>query len=68
MLLRLGRIPIAVSVIVVCVLTFVVMGQAFRGLIIVAFGLTGWRMFVRLHRRRYRRAAAKLPSWNIDPE
>ena len=36
---------------------------------IVAFGATAWSMFARpLHKRRYREALAKLPSWEIEPD
>jgi hypothetical protein len=60
----------AISVIALaCVVLFVVMGRAFGGLILVAFATTAWSMFARpLHRRRYRAALAKLPSWEIEPE
>jgi hypothetical protein len=68
--LRHRRIPLAVSVIsLACVVAFVLMGKAFGGLILVAFAATAWSMFVRpLHKRRYRKAIAKLPTWEIEPE
>jgi hypothetical protein len=68
--LRFRRIPLAVSLIsLACVIAFVVMGRAFGGLILVAFAATAWSMFVRpLHKRRYREAIAKLPSWEIEPD
>jgi hypothetical protein len=68
--LRYRRIPLAVSLIsLACVGVFIVVGQAFAGLILVAFAATAWSMFVRpLHSRRYRKAIADLPSWEIEPD
>ena len=68
--LRYRRIPIAVSVIsLLCVAAFIIVGKPFAGLVVVAFGATTWSMFARpLHRRRYRQAIAKLPSWEIEPD
>jgi Flp pilus assembly protein TadB len=68
--LRFRRIPVAVSLVsLASVVVSVVLGQAFAGLILVAFGATAWNMFVRpVHSRRYRKAIADLPSWKIDPE
>jgi hypothetical protein len=68
--LRYRRVPLAVSLVaLICVIAFVIVGKALAGLVLVAFALTAWSMFVRpLHKRRYRRALADLPSWNIEPE
>ena len=68
--LRFRRIPIVISVIsLVCVIAFIIVGKLFAGLILVAFAATAWSMFARpLHRRRYRQAIAKLPSWEIEPD
>ena len=68
--LRHRRIPIAVSVIALgCIVAFLVLGKGLAGLVIVAFALTAWSMFARpLHRRRYREALARIPSWEIEPE
>jgi len=68
--LRFRRIPIVVSIVsLACIVAFIVIGKAFGGLVVVAFALTAWSMFARpLHRRRYRRALAQLPSWQIEPE
>jgi hypothetical protein len=67
---RFRRIPIAVSVLALaCVVVFIALGKAFGGLVLVGFAMTAWSMFVRpLHRRRYREAIAKLPSWELEPE
>ena len=64
------RVPIVVSVIsLVCIVAFLALGKGLAGLIIVAFSLTAWSMFARpLHRRRYRAALARIPSWDIEPE
>jgi hypothetical protein len=68
--MRYRRIPIAISVLaLICVIAFIIMGQAFGGLVVVAFGATAWSMFARpLHKKRFRRAIADLPSWEIEPE
>jgi hypothetical protein len=68
--MRYRRIPIAISVVaLICVIAFIIMGQAFGGLVVVAFGATAWSMFARpLHKKRFRRAIADLPSWEIEPE
>ena len=68
--LRYRRVPIAVSVVsLVCIVAFVAVGKGLAGLVVVAFALTAWSMFARpLHRRRYREALARIPTWDIDPE
>jgi hypothetical protein len=68
--LRYRRIPIIVSTIsLLCVLAFAIAGKAFAGLILLAFAATTYSMFVRpIHRRKYRRAAGDLPTWEIRPE
>jgi hypothetical protein len=68
--MRYRRIPIAVSVLsLACVVAFVIVGKPFAGLILVGFAATAWSMFARpLHKRRYREAIAKLPSWEIEPD
>jgi hypothetical protein len=68
--IRARRIPIAISILsLICVVAFIVAGKAFGGLILVAFAATAWSMFARpFHKRRYREAIAKLPSWEIEPD
>jgi hypothetical protein len=68
--LRYRRIPIAMSVVsLVCVIAFIIVGKPLAGVVVVALGATVWSMFARpLHRRRYRQAIAKLPSWEIEPD
>ena len=68
--MRHRRIPIAVSTVALtCIVAFLAVGKGLAGLVIVAFALTAWSMFARpLHRRRYREALARIPSWDIEPE
>jgi len=68
--LRYRRVPIAISVLsFVCVVIFIVLGQAFGGLIVVAFAASAWSMFGHpLYKRRYREQLAKIPTWKIEPE
>ena len=68
--LRYRRGPLLIAALsLVCVLVFIVLGRAFGGLIVVAFGVTAWSMFVHpFHKRRYREQLAKIPSWKIEPE
>jgi len=68
--MRHRRIPIVVSVlVVVCIAVFIALGKAFGGLILVAFAATAWSMFARpLHRKKYRRQLAELPTWKIEPD
>ena len=68
--LRYRRVPILISALsLVCVVAFIVIGKALGGLIVVAFGLTGWSMFGHpFHKRRYRKELAKTPTWKIEPE
>jgi Flp pilus assembly protein TadB len=68
--LRYRRVPMVISLLAMaCIVVFIALGKAFGGLILVAFGATAWSMFVRpMHKRRYRRALAELPSWEIEPD
>ncbi len=68
--LRYRRVPLVVSALsLICVVVFIVLGQAFGGLIVVAFAASAWSMFGHpLHKRRYRKALAQLPTWKIEPE
>jgi hypothetical protein len=68
--LRYRRVPLLIaSLSLVCVVVFIVLGQAAGGLIVVAFGATAWSMFGHpFHKRRYREQLAKIPSWKIEPE
>src|SRR5450755_500844 len=68
--LRYRRVPMAISVVALaCVVAAIVLGKAVGGVLVVAIVATTWSMFFRpIHRRRYRRALAELPSWTIEPE
>ena len=68
--LRYRRVPILISSIsLICIVAFIVAGRPLGGLLLVAFGLTGWSMFVHpFHKRRYREKLAQLPTWDIEPE
>lgn len=68
--LRVRRVPLAISAgALVCIVAFIIAGRALGGLVVVALVATTWSMFFRpLHKRRYRAALAKLPSWQIEPE
>jgi hypothetical protein len=68
--LRYRRVPMAISVVALaCVVAAIVLGKAVGGVLVVAIVATTWSMFFRpIHRRRYRRALADLPSWTIEPE
>jgi hypothetical protein len=68
--LRYRRVPLIVSALsLICVVVFILLGKAFGGLIVVAFAVTAWSMFVHpFHKRRYREQLAKLPTWKIEPE
>jgi hypothetical protein len=68
--LRFRRIPLAISVVsLACLIAFTIAGRPLGGLILVGFCGTAWSMFARpLHKRKYREALAKLPSWEIEPD
>ncbi|HEY1510349.1 MAG TPA: hypothetical protein VGF93_15175 [Solirubrobacteraceae bacterium] len=68
--LRYRRVPVLVSSIsLACIVGSIVAGRALGGLLIVAFGLTAWSMFVHpFHKRRYRERLAQIPTWDIEPE
>jgi hypothetical protein len=68
--LRYRRIPIIMSAIsLLCVIAFIIVGRPLAGLLVVGLLATTWSMFFRpIHRRRYREAIAKLPSWEIEPD
>jgi hypothetical protein len=68
--LRYRRVPLLIATLsLICVVVFIVLGQAAGGLIVVAFAATAWSMFGHpFHKRRYRKELAKIPSWKIEPE
>jgi hypothetical protein len=68
--LRYRRVPVIIAALsLVCVITFIVVGKALGGLLIVAFAATSWSMFGHpFYKRRYREQLAKVPTWKIEPE
>jgi len=68
--LRYRRVPMVISIVALaCVIASIIFGKAVGGVLVVAILATTWSMFFRpIHRRRYRRALADLPSWTIEPE
>lgn len=68
--LRYRRVPVAIAAfMLVCVIVCVVIGKALGGLLVVGVLATTWSMFFRpMHRRKYRRELAELPTWKIKPE
>ena len=67
---RFRRVPMLISLLaLICIIAFIIAGQAFGGLIVVALGATTWSMFFRpIYQRRYRAALDDLPKWQIKPE
>jgi hypothetical protein len=48
---------------------FTLTGNIFSVFVLLPLGLMIWFYFVRpVHRRRYRRAIAELPRWELRPE
>lgn len=68
--LKFRRVPIAIATFsLVCVVAFIIGGKPLGGVVLVALCATAWSMFARpFHKRKYREAVAKLPSWEIEPE
>ncbi len=68
--LRFRRVPIIVSTLVlVCVVAFMIAGKAFGGLLLVAVIATTWNIFFRpVYKRRYQAALKDLPTWQLKPE
>ena len=50
-------------------LFFLLTGNVFSMFFLLPISLMGWFTFIRpAHRRRYRRAIADLPRWDLHPE
>jgi hypothetical protein len=48
---------------------FTLTGNVFSVFFLLPVALTGWFALIRpVHRRRYRRAIADLPRWNLRPD
>ena len=68
--LRFRRVPIIVSTLVLaCVVAFIIIGKALGGLLLVAVIATTWNIFFRpVYKRRYQAALKDLPTWSLKPE
>jgi hypothetical protein len=68
--LRFRRVALAIAAVVIATLiALIVLGRAFGGVLVVALAAFAWSTYGRpLYRRRYLKAIADRPSWNIEPE
>ena len=68
--LRYRVLPVALGLLVASLaIFFTLTGNVFSVFLLLPVALTGWFALVRpVHRRRYRRAIADLPRWNLRAE
>ena len=68
--LRFRVVPIALgSVVAALAIFFTLTGNIFNVFVLLPMAMVVWFSFVRpAHRRRYRRAIADLPRWELRPE
>jgi len=68
--LRFRLVPIALGVVVAALaIFFTLTGNIFNVFVLLPMAMVVWFSFVRpAHRRRYRRAIADLPRWELRPE
>jgi hypothetical protein len=68
--LRYRALPVAVGMAVAALAAFFTLtGNVFSVFFLLPVALTVWFVFLRpAHRRRYRRAIADLPRWDLRPE
>ena len=68
--LRFRALPVAFGVAVAALaIFFTLTGNTFSVFFLLPVALMGWFVFVRpIHRRRYRRAIADLPRWELRAE
>jgi hypothetical protein len=68
--LRYRLIPLAAAAVVIgSLIVLIVLGRAFGGILLAALVAMGWSTFGRPQwKRRYLKAIADRPSWNIEPE
>jgi hypothetical protein len=68
--LRYRWIPLAMAAIVIAsLIALVVLGRAFGGILIAALAAMAWSTFGRPQwKRRYLKAIAERPTWNIKPD
>ena len=67
--LRFRALPVALGAIVAAVaIFFTLTGNVFSVFFLLPISITVWFVFLRpAHRRRYRRAIADLPRWELHP-
>jgi len=68
--LRYRILPVVLGLMVAAVaLFFLLTGNVFSMFFLLPISLTAWFTFIRpVHRRRYRRAIAALPKWELHPD
>jgi hypothetical protein len=68
--LRFRVLPVVVGVgVAALAIFFTLTGNVFSVFFLLPVALTGWFALLRpVHRRRYRRAIADLPRWNLRPD
>jgi hypothetical protein len=68
--LRFRVLPVVVGLVVAALaIFFSLTGNVFSVFLLLPVALTGWFAFIRpVHRRRYRRAIADLPRWDLRPD
>jgi hypothetical protein len=68
--LRFRVLPVVLGVLVASLaIFFTLTGNVFSVFFLLPVALTGWFALIRpVHRRRYRRAIADLPRWNLRPD
>jgi hypothetical protein len=68
--LRFRALPVALGVLVLALaIFFTLTGNVFSVFFLLPVALLVWFVFLRpVHRRRYRRAIAELPRWELHPE
>ena len=68
--LRFRVLPVALGLLVAALaIFFTLIGNIFSVFFLLPVALSVWFVFLRpLHRRRYRRAIADLPRWELKPE
>jgi hypothetical protein len=68
--LRFRVLPVAYGLVVASTaIFFTLTGNVFSVFVLLPLAMMVWFYFIRpAHRRRYRRAIADLPRWNLSPE
>ena len=68
--LRFRALPVALGLVVAgLAIFFALTGNVFSVFFLLPVALGAWFVFLRpVHRRRYRRAIAELPRWELHPE